>query len=224
MIAPLFFVANLKDMVLSSGWVAQAVLLTLLCFSLFSWTLILSKWNYFSKARKQSDRFMSAFRKGPRAFELGSILDQFYPSPLCKVFEYGLAELSQQAGGGAKIKNSTAIQRALQIGASEESGRLESKLSWLATTASVCPFIGLLGTVIGIIQSFMDLSTQASTSLRTVGPGISTALVATAVGLLAAIPAAIFYNILGSKIRDIGTRMDDFALEFLNMAERSFGE
>src|ERR1039458_2631614 len=127
MIVPLFLVANVADLVRGCGPGAQAVLLLLLCFSLFSWTLILAKWNHFRKARFQSIRFLAAFRKGPRAFELGSILDQFYPSPLCKVFEYGLAELSQQAGGGAKIKNSAAIQRALQVAASEESSRLESK-------------------------------------------------------------------------------------------------
>src|ERR1035438_6372197 len=136
MIVPLFFVANVKDLVVNSGLVAQGVLLLLMCFSLFSWTLILAKWNHFRKARVQSERFLAAFRKGPRAFELGSVLDQFSPSPLPRVFEYGLAELSQQAGGGGKIKNATAIQRALQIGASEESSRLEGKLSWLATTAS----------------------------------------------------------------------------------------
>jgi biopolymer transport protein TolQ len=94
----------------------------------------------------------------------------------------------------------------------------------LATTAAVSPFVGLLGTVMGIIRTFDALSTQGSTSLRAVGPGIAQALYATAIGLFAAIPAAIAYNLFGGRIRDIGTRMDDFALEFLNMAERSFGE
>jgi biopolymer transport protein TolQ len=97
-------------------------------------------------------------------------------------------------------------------------------MSWLATTASVTPFIGLLGTVLGIIRAFLALSAQGSTSLRTVGPGISQALVATAVGLFAAIPAAIAYNHFSHAIREIGARMDDFALEFLNLAERNFGE
>jgi len=97
-------------------------------------------------------------------------------------------------------------------------------MSWLATTASVSPFIGLFGTVLGIISAFIQLSSMGSTSLKAVGPGIAMALVATAVGLLAAIPAAIFYNHFGHKIREIGARMDDFALEFLNLAERTFGE
>jgi biopolymer transport protein TolQ len=126
--------------------------------------------------------------------------------------------------GKNKLTNRSAVERALQIGVSEEMTRLERNMTWLATTATASPFIGLLGTVLGIIQAFMDLSQQQSTSLKTVGPGIATALIATAVGLLAAIPAAIFYNLLGTKIRDIGTRMDDFVLEFLNMVERGFGE
>jgi biopolymer transport protein TolQ len=220
MIAPLFFVADVKELVAHSGPVAQGVLLLLLCFSLFSWTLILSKWNYFRKARLQSDRFLAAFRKGPRAFELGSVLDQFAPSPLTKVFEYGLSELSQQAGGGGKIKNATAIQRALQIGASEESSRLEGKLSWLATTASVTPFIGLFGTVWGIIDAFQGLAQAASA--RAVAPGISEALITTAAGLATAIPAVIFYNMFIHSIRDFGARMENFALEFQNLAERHY--
>jgi biopolymer transport protein TolQ len=122
------------------------------------------------------------------------------------------------------MTNRAAVERALQIGVSEEMTRLERNMTWLATTATASPFIGLLGTVLGIIQAFMDLSQQQSTSLRTVGPGIAEALIATAVGLMAAIPAAIFYNLLSTRIRDIGTRMDDFALEFLNMVERGFGE
>jgi biopolymer transport protein TolQ len=132
--------------------------------------------------------------------------------------------VERQVRGRNKVTNRTAVERALQLGVSEEMTRMERNMNWLATTATASPFIGLLGTVLGIIRSFMDLSQQASTSLRTVGPGIAEALIATAVGLLAAIPAAIFYNVLGTKIRDIGTRMDDFAMEFLNMVERSFGE
>jgi biopolymer transport protein TolQ len=150
--------------------------------------------------------------------------EQYRPCPLVAVFDFGYEEVERQVRGKAKLTNRTAVERALQLGVSEEVARLERNMPWLATTASVCPFIGLLGTVLGIIQAFMDLSQQGSTSLRTVGPGIAEALIATAVGLMAAIPAAVFYNILGSRIREIGARMDDFALEFLNMAERSFGE
>jgi biopolymer transport protein TolQ len=150
--------------------------------------------------------------------------ERYRPSPLVTVFDFGYEEVERQVRGSNKMRNRTAVERALQLGISEEMSRLESNMNWLATTATACPFIGLLGTVLGIIQAFLDLSQQASTSLRTVGPGIATALIATAVGLMAAIPAAIFNNVMNTKIRDIGARMDDFALEFLNMVERSFGE
>ena len=122
------------------------------------------------------------------------------------------------------MTNRTALERTLQLGISEEIAKLERNMSWLATTASVTPFIGLMGTVMGIIRAFQDLSQMGTTSLKAVGPGISEALITTAVGLFAAIPAAIFYNYFGHLIREIGARMDDFSLEFLNMAERSFGE
>jgi biopolymer transport protein TolQ len=106
---------------------------------------------------------------------------------------------------------------------SEQLTRLEHNLNWLATIASVSPFIGLLGTVIGIIRAFENLGSAGSTSLKSVGPGISEALIATAVGLFAAIPAAIFYNYFGHLLKEMGARMDDFSLEFLNLIERSFG-
>lgn len=150
--------------------------------------------------------------------------EQFRPSPLVAVFDFGYEEVERQVKTYGGIQNRTALERTLQIGVSEELAKLERNMSWLATTASVTPFIGLLGTVLGIIRAFLSLAQQGSTSLRTVGPGISTALVATAVGLFAAIPAAIAYNYFGHGIREIGARMDDFALEFLNLAERTFGE
>jgi biopolymer transport protein TolQ len=102
--------------------------------------------------------------------------------------------------------------------------KLERNMNWLATTASVSPFIGLFGTVLGIIRSFQQLGQQGSSSLRAVGPGISEALIATAFGLFAAIPAAIFYNHFGHQLKEMGARMDDFSLEFMNLAERSFGD
>ena len=201
-----------------------AVMGVLFCFSIYSWTIIFSKWFSLRGARQTNARFLRAFRKatGLEAVMLAS--ERYRPSPLVTVFDFGYEEVERQVRGRTKLSNRTAVERALQLGVSEEMSRMERNMPWLATTATASPFIGLLGTVLGIIQAFMDLSQQASTSLRTVGPGIAEALIATAVGLMAAIPAAIFYNILSSKIREIGTRMDDFALEFLNMAERSFGE
>lgn len=201
-----------------------AVLGVLFCFSIYSWTIIFSKWISLRGARKTNDRFLRAFRKSSGLEAVVVASERYRPSPLVTVFDFGYEEVERQVRGRNKMTSRTAVERALQLGVNEEMARLERNMSWLGTTATACPFIGLLGTVLGIMQTFMDLSQQGSTSLRTVGPGIAEALIATAVGLLAAIPAAIFYNVLGAKIREIGARMDDFAMEFLNMVERSFGE
>jgi biopolymer transport protein TolQ len=150
--------------------------------------------------------------------------EQFRPSPLVAVFDFGYEEVTRQVKSRGTINNKVALERTLQLGTSEEIAKLERNMSWLATTASVSPFIGLFGTVLGIIRSFEQLQQAGSSSLRAVGPGISEALIATAVGLAAAIPAAIFYNVFGHAIKEIGTRMDDFAMEFLNMTERTYGE
>jgi biopolymer transport protein TolQ len=187
-------------------------------------TVIFAKWSSFRRARMANTRFIRAFRKANGLEAVMVASEQYRPSPLVGVFDFGYEEVARQVKKKGALINRTAVERALQLGASEEQAKLERNMQWLATTASVCPFIGLFGTVLGIIRAFLDLSAQSSTSLRTVGPGIAEALIATAVGLLAAIPAAIFYNIFGHSAREIGARMDDFALEFLNMAERSFGE
>ena len=131
---------------------------------------------------------------------------------------------SRQVKSRGRVINKVSLERSLQLGTSEELSKLERNMGWLATTASVSPFIGLFGTVLGIIRSFQELGQQGSSSLRAVGPGISEALIATAVGLAAAIPAAIFYNHFGNIIKEMGARMDDFSLEFLNLTERSYGE
>jgi len=203
---------------------ALAVIGVLICFSIYSWTIIFSKLGTVRGARKTNDRFLRAFRKASGLEAVMVASERYRPSPLVTVFDFGYEEVERQVRGRNKMTNRAAVERALQIGVSEEMTRLERNMNWLATTATASPFIGLLGTVLGIIKAFMDLSTQQSTSLRTVGPGIAVALIATAIGLLAAIPAAIFYNLLTTRIKDIGTRMDDFALEFLNMVERGFGE
>jgi len=119
------------------------------------------------------------------------------------------------------VTNPLALERSLQLGMSEEITRLERNMSLLATTATVSPFIGLFGTVWGIIDAFQQLATAGAASLRAVAPGISEALITTAMGLAAAIPAAIFYNLFGNAIKEFGARMEDFMLEFLNLTERS---
>jgi biopolymer transport protein TolQ len=207
----------------NSGAAETAVLAFLFCFSIYSWTIIFSKWQTLRGARKTNSRFLRAFRKSAGLDAVMVASEQFRPSPLVAVFDFGYEEVERQVKSRGAISNRTALERSLQIGVSEEIAKLERNMNWLATTASVTPFVGLLGTVLGIIQAFLALSSQGSTSLRTVGPGIANALVATAVGLFAAIPAAIAYNYFGHNIREIAARMDDFALEFLNLAERTFG-
>jgi biopolymer transport protein TolQ len=201
------------------------VLVILAGFSVFSWTLIFSKWQLFRGARKANARFLRAFRKATGFEAVMVASEQFRPSPLVAVFDFGYEEVERQVKSRGGVRNRAALERTIQLGISEEIAKLERNMNWLATTASVCPFIGLFGTVLGIISAFVGLAaSQGSASLKSVGPGIAEALVTTAVGLGAAIPAAIFYNLFNQKIREMGARMDDFALEFLNMTERNFGE
>jgi len=201
------------------------VLVILAGFSVFSWTLIFSKWQLFRGARKANARFLRAFRKAAGFEAVMVASEQFRPSPLVAVFDFGYEEVERQVKSRGSVRNRAALERTIQLGISEEIAKLERNMNWLATTASVCPFIGLFGTVLGIISAFVGLAaSQGSASLKSVGPGIAEALVTTAVGLGAAIPAAIFYNLFNQKIREMGARMDDFALEFLNMTERNFGE
>ncbi len=220
----LFFQTSIFDLVGRSGPYALAVLAILIAFSIFSWAIIFSKSSSLRTARKADARFLRAFRKASGLEAVMVASEQFRPAPLVAVFDLGYEEVARQVKGRGSIGNKVALERALQLGVSEELTKLERNLNWLATTASVSPFIGLFGTVLGIIQAFNGLGQEGATSLRAVGPGISDALIATAVGLFAAIPAAIFYNQFNHSIKEIGARMDDFSMEFLNLAERSFGE
>jgi biopolymer transport protein TolQ len=215
---------NIWEMVSHGGPFGMLVLAGLVGFSIFSWTVIFSKGSLFRGAKGTNARFLRAFRKAPGMEAVAVASEQYRPSPLVAVFDFGYEEISRQVKAHGKVSNRVALERSLQLGISEELAKLERNMSWLATTASVTPFIGLFGTVLGIIRAFVDLGYQGSTSLRTVAPGIAEALIATAAGLVAAIPAAIFYNIFGHAIREMGARMDDFALEFLNMTDRTFGE
>jgi biopolymer transport protein TolQ len=186
-----------------------------------SWAVIFSKWASFRSAQGANRRFLRAFRKATGLEAVAVASEQFRASPLVGVFDFGYSEVDRQMKSRGGIKNKTTLERSLQLGISEEVARLERNMNILATTAAVSPFIGLFGTVMGIIDAFQELSTAGAASLRAVAPGISEALITTALGLAAAIPAAIAYNWFGSSIREFGARMDDFALEFLNMTERN---
>src|SRR5258706_1210903 len=215
---------NIIDMVSRSTPLGYGVLATLICLSLISWAIIFSKWSSFRRALDSNAKFLRAFRKAEGLDAIVAASEQFRPAPLVAVFDFGYEEIHRQVKARGTLRNKMSLERSLQLGVSEELTKLDRNLSWLATTASVAPFIGLFGTVIGIIKAFNDLAQAGSASLRAVGPGISDALLATAVGLAAAIPAAMAYNHFGHMLKEIGARMDDFSIEFLNMAERSFEE
>jgi biopolymer transport protein TolQ len=208
---------DITSLVTNSGLVARTVLVILLAFSLFSWSIIISKLALFRRARVQSGRFVRAFRKANRMQDVAAVADQFTPSPLVAVFQGAYEELRRQ---GTRL-NVVSIQRSTQIASSEELTRLERRLPWLATTGAVTPFIGLFGTVWGIIDAFHGLGDAGAATLRAVAPGISEALITTAAGLFAAVPAVIFYNMYMNNIREFGARMDDFSLELLNTVERA---
>jgi biopolymer transport protein TolQ len=206
------------NLIRQTGAVAQVVLILLLIFSVMSWSVILTKWSGIKRARTQSGRFLRAFRKAQRLQDVAAVSEQFKPSPLVAVFDNAYDEFRRQGEG-----NINAVQRAAQIASSEELTRLERRLPWLATTGAVAPFIGLFGTVWGIIDAFNGLGSEGSATLRAVAPGISEALITTAAGLFAAIPAVIFYNQFTHSLREFGARMDDFTMEIMNFIERTTG-
>src|ERR1700722_14019368 len=206
-------VGEIVDLVGETGPVAKVVLLILLIFSVISWAIILSKWSLVRRARVQSGRFVRAFRKAQRLQDVSAVAEQFKPSPLVAVFEGGYAEARRQG-------STEAIRRSMQIAVSEEVSRLERNMPWLAITGAVTPFVGLFGTVWGIIDAFHGLGTAGAATLRAVAPGISEALITTAAGLAAAIPAVIAYNLIIGSIRELAARNDDFSLEMINLIER----
>src|SRR6201987_2126457 len=212
---------EIVDLVNETGIVAKVVLLILLLFSVISWAIILTKWALLRRARGQSGRFVRAFRKAQRLQDMAAVADQFKPSPLVGVFEGGYEEYRRQVASSGGLRSMVPIQRGMQIGSSEEITRLERNVPWLAITAAATPFIGLFGTVWGIIDAFHGLGTAGAATLRAVAPGISEALITTAGGLVVAIPAVIAYNLIGASIRELAARSDDFSLEVLNGVEHS---
>lgn len=219
-----FLQLSLWELVLHASLVSKLVLLLLLVASVLSWTVIFAKWRQFSGAEAANNSFLRAFRKAPNLDAVAVVSEQFRGAPLTGVFGLGYEEVARQVRSRGEVGNKVALERTLQLGISEEITRLERSMSVLATTATVSPFVGLFGTVLGIIDAFTGLGAAGSASLRAVAPGISEALIATAAGLAAAIPAAVAYNSFGHTIREIGSRMDDFSLEFLNLTERAFEE
>ncbi len=211
----------LGDILHNSGPVAFAVLLLLAVGSVFSWTVIISKYRAFAAARKQSGRFLRAFRRSGRLSEIAAVAEQFKPSPLVAVFAEINDEYQRQTGGRGLPRNPVGLERAAATAASEALTLMEQRITWLATIGNIAPFVGLFGTVWGIIDAFHGLGTAGAATLRAVAPGISEALITTAAGILVAIPAVIGYNQLTAQLRDFAARMDDFGRELLNAIENA---
>ena len=209
------------EMLHNSGPIAMTVLGVLLAASLFSWAIILGKWASFRRARAQSRRFLRSFRKANRLQEIAAVSEQFKPSPLVNVFDEVYETYRRQTGGYGPPRNITALERAAQTAASETLTSMEQRLTWLASIGAISPFIGLFGTIMGIVDAFMGLGTEGTATLRAVAPGVSEALITTAAGLLVAIPAVIAYNQFTARCRDFAARMDDFGRELLNSMEEA---
>jgi biopolymer transport protein TolQ len=224
---------DIVSLILDADPVVWAVLLILLFFSAMSWAIIIFKRRQLARAAKQSAQFMEIFRKSSRFSEVQGVCAKLAASPLVGLFLSGYAELNAQlragqesrpAGEGARptLRSLEAVDRALLRASTTEIAKLENRVAFLATTASITPYIGLFGTVWGILRSFQGIAGAGSASLGVVAPGIAEALVATAAGLFAAIPAVYFYNDVTSRIKAFANEMEDFSMEFLTIAERNF--
>jgi biopolymer transport protein TolQ len=227
------FSGGLGGWVGHTGPVARGVLLLLIVFSVVSWAIIVYKGLVLHSAYGQSRTFLQVFRRSSKFSEVNQVCGQLKASPLVGVFQAGYLEVNQQVRGGGgsaaassaakpTVKSLESLSRSLARAATVEGTRLERRVSFLATTASVSPFVGLFGTVWGIMTAFGDIGRMGSANLAVVAPGISEALITTAAGLAAAIPAAVFFNYFNSRIKVLASMMDDFALEFLNIVERNF--
>ena len=214
-----------------SSLLSQAVLVILALFSIASWAVILLKLRQFRRVAVQTARFSDVFRRSNKFSEVQTACKSLAHSPLAGVFQAGYVELNAQLRQGGQAGGQTgrpvlrsfdALDRALLRASSMEVAKLERRVGFLATTASLTPFIGLFGTVWGIMNAFAGIGAAGTTSLTVVAPGIAEALIATAAGLFAAIPAVYFYNYLTQRLKEIASTMDDFAMEFLNITERNF--
>jgi biopolymer transport protein TolQ len=227
---------SIVQLIADSSSISKIILIILGLFSIISWSVILYKLWAFRRAARQSTSFLDVFRRSSKFSEVQAVCRSLNASPLVGLFQAGYTELTaqmRQAPGGdpspspitghrPTVKSLTAVDRALLRASVVEVNKLESRIPFLATTASISPFIGLFGTVWGIMAAFQGIGQTGSTNLGVVAPGIAEALVATAFGLFAAIPAVYFYNHLSNGVKLFASEMDDFAMEFMNIVERNF--
>lgn len=219
----LLFVGQLSTLLEQTGWVARVVLLMLLAFSLFSWALIFQKLRMFRRMNQQTTLFLRIFRANkilpdPKQMGAGG-------SPIESLYSAGYREVESQLHSGSpqgRVTSFNAVTVSMQLAAADEVRKAERFMSWLATTGSVTPFIGLFGTVWGVMDAFTGLGTAGAASLRAVAPGIAEALITTAAGLFTAIPAVIAYNHFLHDIKDLGARMDSFTMEVTTLVEKLY--
>lgn len=216
-------------LILEASLVAKMVLIVLFIFSVSTWTLIIQKRMLLTRTQKDTNNFLHVFRNSARFSEIKSVCSKHPFSPQVGLFDAGYSELKFQLRdqapnqtGQQKVRSLDSINRVLQRASFVEIAKLEKNLNQLATTAAVAPFVGLLGTVWGIIEAFAEIATQKSASLAVVAPGIAEALIATAFGLFAAIPAVMAYNYFVNKVRSVAAEMEDFCLEFVGIVEKNF--
>ena len=214
---------GLLDLVMNAGLVVQLVLLMLAFASVLCWAVIFSKWRLYRLAHHENQAFLNNFWKSKSLDDVLPQTEEYSYSPISLVFQSGFKELQKLSSTERNSPNDLDnVGRALSRSSASQVTALEKHLTILATTASAAPFIGLFGTVWGIMNSFRDIGLKGSANLAVVAPGISEALVATAVGLAAAIPAAIFYNHFVTKIKRLAVDMDGFSQDFLNIIQRGW--
>ena len=236
----------LLEIIVNSSTISKVVLGILAIFSVVSWGIILHKWWTFGRTRRQTASFLDVFRRSNKFSEVQAVCPTLKDSPLVGLFQAGYAEITSQlrhqgqmapgadpaaatatsnprpASPRPTLKSLAGVDRALMRASVVEVNKLEKHIGFLATTAAITPFIGLFGTVIGIMLAFENIAQAGSTNLGVVSRPIADALIATACGLFAAIPAVYYYNMLSNRVKIFASEMDDFAMEFLNIAERNF--
>jgi biopolymer transport protein TolQ len=215
--------SGIFGLIADSGLIAKFVLLILSGASVYCWAIIFTKWKTISRATDENTEFLNIFWHGKNLDEVLSKSDKFGSSPVASVFKSGLKELRKIAPGEESIGSGYVdnIHRALIRSSSSEVAQLEKHIGWLATTASAAPFVGLFGTVWGIMNAFQNIGASGSANLAVVAPGISEALITTATGIAAAIPAVVAYNHFNGQIRKMAVEMEGFSQDFINIIQRN---
>mgnify|MGYP002630329225 CR=1 FL=1 len=221
---------SITQLILDASPVVKGVLAVLVVMSLISWYIIVYKWVYLRRAAGESALFLETFWQSKRLDEIYQTSEHLRRSPVSQVFRAGYVELTKlKSGSGAagdtmhgRLDDMGNIERSLRRAQTSESVHLEAMTGFLATTASTAPFVGLFGTVWGIMAAFINIAKEGNANLLTVAPGIAEALIATAIGLVAAIPAVMFYNYFLTRVRVLEADMDNFGQDFLNIVKRHF--